>query len=198
MLVSGDGAPRLAEPQQASCPPARTPHANRNPLASATQSPSVPTCAGGALWCWGRNANGELGLGNSGVPVSTPTQVGVDKDWARPELGQGLTTCALKKTGDLFCWGVGSYGQLGLGSLSSFNTPQKVPSIGGWTSVSIGNEHVCGVRADGRLFSAARGAVSLEASSARGAVPVEALALLALLTLLAPPCLAVAWRGRGR
>jgi alpha-tubulin suppressor-like RCC1 family protein len=113
------------------------------------------TCAvatDGTLWCWGRNANGELGVGNSVGPVMTPVQIGTDKDWAKPYLGQGLSTCVSKQSGDLYCWGVGSFGQLGLSSLTSFNAPQKVPSVGAFTSVSLGNEHTCAVRDDGRLF----------------------------------------------
>lgn len=108
--------------------------------------------AGGALRCWGRNANGELGLGNSVGPVLAPAAVGADTDWVRPFLGQGLSTCALKASGALYCWGLGSYGQLGLDSLTSFTTPQLVPSVEPWQSASLGNEHACGVSAGGRLL----------------------------------------------
>jgi alpha-tubulin suppressor-like RCC1 family protein len=105
----------------------------------------------GTLWCWGRNANGELGLGNAVGPVLVPTQVGTDADWLRPSLGQGLSTCATKTSGDLYCWGVGSYGQLGGGNLASFNKPQKVSSVTPWAAVAVGNEHACGLGSDGRL-----------------------------------------------
>ena len=104
------------------------------------------------LHCWGRNANGELGLGNSVSPVLTPTKVGADADWAAAALGQGLSTCAVKQSGELWCWGVGSFGQLGLGGLASFTTPKKVPSPAPWKALSLGNEHACGIGADGRLW----------------------------------------------
>ena len=106
----------------------------------------------GALFCWGRNASGELGLGNAVGPQLSPVQVGASTDWARPVLGQGTSTCALKVNGDLFCWGSGSYGQLGLGTTTSFNTPQKVPSLSPWARASLGNEHACGLKADGRVY----------------------------------------------
>lgn len=105
----------------------------------------------GTLWCWGRNASSELGLGNAVGPVLSPTQVGAANDWAQPHLGQGLHTCATKTNGDMYCWGLGSYGQLGLGNLTSFNSPQKVPSVAAWKMGAIGNEHTCGVRATGEL-----------------------------------------------
>ena len=105
----------------------------------------------GTLWCWGRNASGELGLGNTAGPVTSPAQVGNANDWARPFLGNGTFMCALKKNGDLYCWGTGSFGQLGLGSLTSFTSPQKVPSVGPWKAASIGNEHACGISQAGKL-----------------------------------------------
>ncbi len=104
----------------------------------------------GTLWCWGRNASGELGLGNT-TAQSLPTQVGSDKDWERPWLGQGVWTCATKKSGDLYCWGSGSYGQLGAGNLTTVTSPQKVPSLVTWKAASVGNEHTCGIRTDGKL-----------------------------------------------
>lgn len=120
---------------------------------SAVEIGATHACAvsAGKLYCWGRNANGELGLGNTMSPVSSPTQVGSASDWARPALGQGLSTCALRQNGDMYCWGVGSFGQLGLGNLTQFTSPQKVPSVGPWLSVSLGSEHMCGVMGDGHL-----------------------------------------------
>jgi alpha-tubulin suppressor-like RCC1 family protein len=135
--------------------PVSTPTQVGNAFYEAIDAGANHTCAvatNGTLWCWGRNASGELGLGNSVGPVLVPTQVGAESDWVRPVLGQGTSTCALKGNGDLYCWGTGSYGQLGLGSTSSFNTPQKVPSVLAWTRASLGLEHGCGIKGDGRLF----------------------------------------------
>ncbi len=77
---------------------------------------------------------------------------GVRYPWlSAPILGQGTFTCALKQGGALFCWGSGGFGQLGLSSVASFTTPQKVPSVATWKMGAIGNEHTCGVRATGEL-----------------------------------------------
>lgn len=107
---------------------------------------------GGELYCWGRNASGELGLGNSMGTLLTPTLVGSDTDWASPFLGQGLSTCAIKLNGDLYCWGSGSSGQLGLGTLAGQNKPQKVPSVSAWKMASLGTEHACGIISDATLL----------------------------------------------
>ncbi|APR84767.1 BNR repeat domain protein [Minicystis rosea] len=113
------------------------------------------TCAvskTGTLSCWGLNTSGQIGLGNTTSPVLVPTQVGTDTDWARPIVGQGPSTCALKTNGDLYCWGAGSYGQLGQGSLAGSTSPKKVPSTGPWKAASFGNEHACGIGGDGLLL----------------------------------------------
>lgn len=109
------------------------------------------TLATGALRCWGRNASGELGLGASGDPHPTPEAVGSMLDWALPATGQGLHTCGIRTTGEMSCWGSGSSGQLGMGSLASFNVPTIVPSLEAWSQVSIGSDSSCGIRA-GKLF----------------------------------------------
>lgn len=109
------------------------------------------TLATGALRCWGRNASGELGLGMSGDPHPTPEAVGASLDWMLPATGQGLHTCGIRATGELWCWGSGSSGQLGMGSLASFNVPTLVPSVETWSQVSLGSDSSCGIRG-GKLF----------------------------------------------
>lgn len=69
----------------------------------------------GRLFCWGLDANGQLGdsttIGNRNVP----TQVaGRATDWVAVDAGSGHT-CALKASGRLFCWGWDQFGALGDG-----------------------------------------------------------------------------------
>mgnify|MGYP000084107394 CR=1 FL=1 len=56
--------------------------------------------------------DGELGLGDLSNR-SVPTQVGSDA-WARVNAG-GTHTCGVRQDLALFCWGLNSFGQLGLG-----------------------------------------------------------------------------------
>jgi alpha-tubulin suppressor-like RCC1 family protein len=75
--------------------------------------------------CWGRNHVGQLGLGNNSTIGDTET---VDQVLA-VDLGTGRTakaiaahtdtTCVLLDDDTLKCWGLNSYGQLGLGDLGS-------------------------------------------------------------------------------
>ena len=73
--------------------------------------------------CWGHNASGELGLGDTNARGDGPGQMGD----ALPtvELGTGRTatevgggqygSCALLNAGAIKCWGINQYGQAGVG-----------------------------------------------------------------------------------
>ena len=91
--------------------------------ATAISAGARHTCAlfeNGAVKCWGYNAIGQLGLGNT-INVNLQT---VDLD-----LGSGVKvtairaggfhTCALFDNGAVKCWGFNKYGQLGLGDTNN-------------------------------------------------------------------------------
>ena len=91
--------------------------------ATAISAGGLHTCAlfdNGAVKCWGYNAIGQLGLGNT-INVNLQT---VDLD-----LGSGVKvtairaggfhTCALFDNGAVKCWGFNKYGQLGLGDTNN-------------------------------------------------------------------------------
>ena len=63
------------------------------------------TCAlrdDGALFCWGSNNGGKLGIGSED-PALAPTRVGLDTTWTEVSLGDAHT-CGLR-AGALLCWG---------------------------------------------------------------------------------------------
>lgn len=68
----------------------------------------------GTLWCWGRNAEGQLGLGDASLTAEVPTQIGTDADWARVAVGR-FSTCAQKRDGRVLCAGANRSGELGVG-----------------------------------------------------------------------------------
>ena len=77
--------------------------------------------AGGALWCWGANNNGQLGDGTN-VPSATPVQVSGGHSFAQVDAGN-LHNCAIDLNGVAYCWGSNSEGRLGNGT----NVPSLVP-----------------------------------------------------------------------
>ena len=118
---------------------------------------SYHTCAllgDGSARCWGRNYNGQLGLGydnEGGVP--SPTQV--------PALTQvkQLTantahTCALHEDGSASCWGYGGFGQLGSGSEPAggmSSSPVRVAGLLGASRIQAGLSTTCAIDADARM-----------------------------------------------
>ena len=61
-------------------------------------------------------------------------------------------TCGIRNAGDLYCWGLGSYGQLGLGTLGKVEQPSLVEPAGAWKKVGVGQIHTCAIRIDGGLY----------------------------------------------
>lgn len=114
------------------------------------------TCAiryDGALFCWGdSNSNGELGLGDTAVgstPVGSPTRVGDASDWTSVKVGPG-TSCGLRRTGELWCWGTSYYGP----SAGTDRPPSPVQQgvWDDWTDLTLGMLFGCGIRAGGELW----------------------------------------------
>lgn len=77
-----------------------------------------------AVKCWGGNNSGQLGLGDDkprGLSLSEMgshlpyVDLGNNYEAEFVRLGS-ITSCAGLKTGDVKCWGGGTYGQLGLGA----------------------------------------------------------------------------------
>ncbi len=111
----------------------------------------------GTLWCWGMNESGELGLGDAAdraapAPVSC---VGGACASGWTGLGAGsFHTCGIRGAGELWCWGGGLNGQLGVGAGTSEDSavPQKVLSDARWRAVTGGASHTCGLQEDGSLW----------------------------------------------
>ena len=111
----------------------------------------------GTLWAWGSNDNGQLGLGDngSGTHRTSPTQIGMDTDWASVTAG-GSHTIAVKTNGTLWAWGNNSNGQLGLGnsgSATNKNTPTQIGNTTDWASVTAGIQYTIAVKVDGSLWA---------------------------------------------
>ena len=120
------------------------------------------TCAvfaGGSLKCWGENASGQLGTGDTADSLS-PTQVsGLTSGVAAVSIGgvvalNGGTThaCALMTNGAVKCWGENTAGQLGIGNNIDQLLPSDVtlplPAVG----LATGAMHTCALLNNGALY----------------------------------------------
>ncbi len=116
-------------------------------------SQSHHTCAidtAGALYCWGQNSSGSLGIGPGNYSLS-PVKIGSDNDWEKVTAG-GSHTCAIKTNGALYCWGQNNFGQLGDGSNKDRYHPVKVGTDSDWKYVASGGNNTCALKKDGSLY----------------------------------------------
>jgi len=111
------------------------------------------TCAlttGGRAYCWGCNAEGELG---SSTRVDSPRPVPVGGNLVFLNLDAGVEfTCGVTTSGATYCWGRNSTGALGNAATPRSTTP--LPVTGGllFRSVTAGSDHACGVAEDGVAY----------------------------------------------
>ena len=105
----------------------------------------------GTLWTWGRNTEGQLGLGNT-TGRSSPVQVGALTTWSTVAAGYAHTI-AVKTDGTLWTWGRNDRGQLGLGDTTYKSSPNQVGSLTTWSKVSAGAHHSISVKTDGTLWT---------------------------------------------
>lgn len=122
------------------------------------------TCAiasDGLPYCWGRNGYyGQLGnnsTADSSVPVAVNTSgVLAGKTIRKMALG-GSHTCVIASDAKVYCWGIGTSGQLGNGSTAQTLVPVAVDTTGvlaGKTMVDVyaGGSMSCARDSDGELY----------------------------------------------
>ena len=104
----------------------------------------------GALFCWGANLSGQLGLASSVVENDAPSRVG-DGTWSAVSANED-STCAIDHAGSLWCWGDNSNGQLATGDTMQRTLPTQVLPGTRWRAVSVSYTHACGLRDDDSLW----------------------------------------------
>ena len=99
------------------------------------------TCAvqdNGTVWCWGANYEHQLGLPVSTDGTHIPGQVASLVDIERVYAGD-FTTCASNHSGDFWCWGNNSFGQLGYLPFDHeyFDVPVPYEHLSNFRSLSL-------------------------------------------------------------
>ena len=97
-------------------------------------------------YCWGRNAEGQLGVGAAAGSGFYPRPIAVAGTHRFRSVRAGsLYTCGVT-TGDvLLCWGVNEFGQLGDGTTITRRRPARVATGIRIREVEPGWEHTCAV-----------------------------------------------------
>lgn len=125
---------------------------------SAGDGHTCAIAAGGALYCWGRNTQGQLGLGDgSDVQYGAPTLVDDIGVWSDVTAGQRIA-CGIQTPGSVHCWGDNGEGQLGTGDTTARFTPTRVGDKSDFRKLSLKAFHVCAIDAAARLWCWGRNA----------------------------------------
>jgi alpha-tubulin suppressor-like RCC1 family protein len=115
------------------------------------------TCAiraDATLWCWGSNFQGQVGIGSDGNHQLLPQEVASPAADGWTSVAAGLYYTCATRTHALFCWGLNSSGELGIGSNTQQDRPQRVtvPASTGWTVLATGARSTCATHTGHALF----------------------------------------------
>ncbi|MCH9662060.1 MAG: hypothetical protein K0U66_00190 [Gammaproteobacteria bacterium] len=102
------------------------------------------------MFCWGKNNDGELGLGNTD-DQNTPQELANLTGWS--ELSAGFEhTCASQTAGRLYCWGENNDYELGIDNTDNQEAAVQVGMQLNWRATTAGGNHSCAVNTGGELY----------------------------------------------
>lgn len=105
---------------------------------------------GGALYGWGSNDNGQLGLEDPAdqlVPVRIPSALRFASVVAAHD-----HSCAIDDLGDVYCFGLNDRGQLGQGDRAAVAGLVRVPLPAPAATVSAQSTHTCALLRDASIY----------------------------------------------
>ena len=115
-----------------------------------TGAPVAP--AGGSLYTFGNNQDGELADGST-VVRTTPAPMGV-LSWTPVAVSSGSSCAlALKSDGTVWAWGSNSYGLGDTAMTRLSSTPVLVEPLSGVTAVAAGGGFCFTLKSDGTVWS---------------------------------------------
>ena len=108
------------------------------------------------VYCWGNDANGELGDGTNNTDRNLPVEA-ILPSGASQVITNRHTTYALLENDQVYAWGYNNVGQLGNGNTTSQNTPVRVGTLTNITKVvtsengNSSNGTACALDSSGNL-----------------------------------------------
>jgi alpha-tubulin suppressor-like RCC1 family protein len=101
-------------------------------------------------YCWGTNANGQLGDGTTtqhdyASPVATKQQF-------RSIVSGQMHSCGLTSKGDVYCWGDGIWNELGDGTSTNRLAPVPAATTERFESIAAGGVATCALTRAGALY----------------------------------------------
>jgi alpha-tubulin suppressor-like RCC1 family protein len=117
----------------------------------------------GTVYCWGTNAIGQLGAMKEGTtprghggggpyPRFPPIKVAKINDVIQISSFGTAHTCALRRSGQVVCWGRNANGQLGDGTTTSRWAPVSVVGLEKATAIATGYDSTCALTQRGGVL----------------------------------------------
>jgi alpha-tubulin suppressor-like RCC1 family protein len=109
------------------------------------------------VYCWGDNADGQLGLPATTLRSERPVKISLPSD-VKTLVAGAFHTCAVTTTFAAYCWGRNACGQVGAGDdQNPSREPRKVVGPTSsidlqWTAISPGLDHTCGIESGGATY----------------------------------------------
>jgi alpha-tubulin suppressor-like RCC1 family protein len=124
-------------------------------LSAGTGNQTCGVAIDGAAYCWGRNNFRALGDSTTATQRWAPTAVAGGLTFVDVSTGYSQT-CGLASSGEAYCWGLNSNGQLGDGSTTNRSYPSLVSGGLNFTSVQTGHARfssmACGLVSSGMAY----------------------------------------------
>ena len=119
---------------------------------SAGSSFSMALDQNGQVWTWGRNDQGQLGLGGTTLHMQ-PQLIAESTQVPIVALSGGdAFALALDRAGQVYAWGRGAEGQLG-NALAMATRPMPVPGLPPIAAIAAGHRHALALARDGTVWS---------------------------------------------
>lgn len=119
-------------------------------VAGAYSNHACARVSDGTVWCWGENADGQLGQGARGGIRARPVKVKRLREAVQVAAG-AVHSCALVSDGAVYCWGANAEGQLGDGTFTARTEPVRVVGLDGVVEIASAGRHTCARLGEGTV-----------------------------------------------
>ncbi len=137
---------------------------NPSLLFSEISAGDAHTCAigrgDGRAWCWGWNDDGQVGNGagpndQCGALECIPAAMQISSTESFIDISAGHRfSCGVTSSGEAYCWGNNSNGQLGQdpATVTSTSVPTKLSTSLSFIGIGVGYDHACAVTSDAEAY----------------------------------------------
>jgi len=121
--------------------------------------------SGGAMWSFGEDASGRLGLNTNNIDTSSPVQIGAGTNWNN-QTGSYGTALALKSDGTIWTWGLANWGQLGDSvTTTPRSSPAQVGALTTWSLITSTSYTHAAIKTDGTIWTWGNGTATAQNDS---------------------------------